>query len=107
MPASAARLPDAFVRLAPPADDGGAETDEGSGGHAVEPAAPLDIAPGRIDHLTVGIELHLIEGGIAHPHRGRPGVALEVIENRLRNARLAVDVIQDVKLGPGEPRRVQ
>ena len=81
---AAAWLPDAFVRLAPPADDHVAEPRERAGRDAIELPATLDVVPGGVGHFTVGAELQLIRGGVADAYRRRPGMALEMIEHGLR-----------------------
>ena len=79
MEAAGALLPDPLVGLAPEAADGLAEAGSRSLAWApVELAAAVDELGGRLDDLAVDVELELAGGAVAHPHRPRAGVALEL-----------------------------
>src|SRR2546421_1687476 len=51
----------------------------------------------RAEHLRVDVELELIAGIVADAHGPRAAIALEVIERLLPEARLAKDVVEDLR----------
>src|SRR5688572_23085656 len=60
-----------------------------------------------LDHLAVNVELKLNARMISDPHRARAGVAFEMLQLFLLAAVAAVDIVEDLQLGAGEPRRMQ
>ena len=50
-----------------------------------------------VDQLAVDVELQLVGGAVADPHRGRAAVALQVFEELLLEVGAAVDPVHDLK----------
>ena len=53
--------------------------------------------PDRVQHLAVDVELELVGGAVADPHRPGAGVALEVVEGLLVQVGGAVDPVHDLQ----------
>jgi hypothetical protein len=62
---------------------------------------------GGVRDLAVDVELALVVGAVADPHRPRATVALQVVERALGQAACAVDVVEHLEVRVGQPRRVQ
>ena len=100
MPRLAAHLPDAAVGLAPARGDRihlAAESRPhlahfGQG----QLAAAEDVE--AVEQRAVHVELELAACSVAHAHRRRRAVALQVIERALRQIALATQAIQDLQL---------
>ena len=95
--AAAAGLPDALVGLVPvladPVDDPG----EVLPGVVVDRGAVLVVEVDGVDQLAVDVELELVGGAVADPHRRRAAVALEVVEHLLGELGAAVDPVHDLQ----------
>ena len=58
-------------------------------------------APGQVQgvhHLADHVVLHLADGPVADPHRPRPGVPGEVVEDPLGQVTAAVDGVHDLQV---------
>src|SRR5207249_11207722 len=98
-----ARLPDAFVGLAPMTAYVFAEAYQHALGLAIEArAGPRELRRG-VDDLAVDVELQLLDGGVADAHRARAAVAAPAVQRALARRRIAVDVVQDLERGTGQP----
>ncbi len=105
-PASA-RLPDAFVRLVPMAADVFAEGAQHALGLPVERASlPHEVGHG-IDHLAVHVQLELVGRRVADPDRPRSPISGQPVEDAFGRRLVAVQVVEDVELGPGQPGGLQ
>src|SRR5882724_8965177 len=105
--APGAFLPDPFVGLPPEPAGGLAEPGEEARLGAVELAAAADELAGRLDQLAVDVELELAGRAVAHPHRPRAAVAVQGGQGVLRDARLAVHVVEHPELGMAHPRGIE
>jgi len=65
-------------------------------------SAPPHELVDRVDHLSVHVQLKLAFGRVPHPHRARPGKTGEVVQLDLLQIGAAVDVVEDLQLGPGD-----
>jgi hypothetical protein len=105
--ASGAHLPDALVRLLPAGTHLVAQADEEAAVPGVELVLPPHKFVGRADELPVRVELELVVRAVAHPHRRRLPVALQVRQRPLRQVGIAVHVVHDLQLRRGRPGGVQ
>src|SRR5262249_39071110 len=61
-------------------------------------AAGLSVEVGGLEDLAVCVELHLLDGPIADPHRNRAAVALEVEELEFGQRPLAANAVHDLEI---------
>src|SRR5207302_1596694 len=73
---------------------------------AVQPSTALDGQPDRLEQIAVDVVLHLVPGAVPDAHRRRVTVARQVAQLALLRARRAVDAVEDLQAGLGQPRGV-
>ena len=59
------------------------------------------------DKLAINIQLHLFACGVAHAHRQRPAVSLQMRQDILPRRRFAKNIIRYAQLWTGQARGVQ
>src|SRR6266511_2586244 len=96
----AADLPDALVLLPPAARRGVGGGDQEAAGGGVDPAELLVQALGRAEQLAVDVELALVPGAVADPHRPAAAPAPQVGQLPLGEVALAADPEHDLEVGP-------
>ncbi len=94
--AAAASLPDALVGLIPvvadPVDHPGHRLPAGMRGRESEGVG----SENRIHRLTVDVQLKLVSGAVAEPHRPRTSPSFQVVEGLLFQVGAAVDAVHDL-----------
>src|SRR5439155_25577674 len=94
--AGAALFPDSLVWIVPVARHLAAEADQHAGGGAIDLAAAAHEVGGGLDHLAVGVELHLAHGGGPHPTGSRAAVSGQVGELALAPGLAAEEIVEHV-----------
>ena len=94
---AAARLPDALVGLVPVLADPVDDAADGLPAVVGDRPSVLVVEVDRVDHLAVDVELELVGGAVADPHRAGASVALEVVEDDLLEVGAAVDAVHDLE----------
>src|SRR5690242_16968142 len=107
MVAAGAPLPDPLVGFTPALADGVPEAGEQTLRFAIEMAAPASELRHSINYFAVDVELKLPVRVVPDTHRSGVGVPREVRQIALGKVRLTKHAVQDLKLGPGGPRRLQ
>ena len=97
MLAPAADLPDALVGLIPVLADPVDDPRQVHPGLVRDGRGVLVVEVDRVDQLAVDVELELVGGPVPDPHRTRASVALEVVEDLLRQLGAAVDPVHDLQ----------
>ena len=109
MPPGAADLPDALVRLAPVRLEELEQRLLQVPGRLVALQADVPAQVQGVHDLAVDVELELVDGRVADPHRPRPLVAAQPVQLLLGDAALAGHAVQDLHLlrlagdGPQQP----
>ncbi len=93
----AAHLPHALVLLLPPAGGRVGELGHEALDLRMQLAELLVVEVDGVEELTVDIELGLVPGAVADPHRRRVAPAAQVRERALREVVLAADAVHDLQ----------
>jgi hypothetical protein len=101
--AAAAGLPDALIGLVPVLADPVGELGELRPAGMADPDAVPVGEVARVQQLAVDVELELVGGAVADPHRPGAGVALPVVQGLLVQLGGAVDPGYMIFNGPGPP----
>ena len=96
---AAAHLPDALVLALPVVADPVDHAADPQPRVVADRLAVLVEQIDRVQQLAVDVELQLVVGAVADPHRTRAHVAVEVIEHLLGQVLLAVDAVHDLQAG--------
>src|SRR6476620_5325769 len=107
MVASRARFPDPLVGFTPALANSVPEAGQQTLRFAIETSAPASELRHSIDDFAVDVELKLLVSVVPDTHRSGIGVPREMRQLSLWKVRLTKHIVQDLKLGPGGPRRVQ
>ena len=91
-------LPDARIFLLPPLEDAVDYLQQDLASRLGQYFSRLPACIRGLHQLPIDIELHLVDRGVADPHRFRSPVAFELIEHELRQAIVTIDPVHDLEV---------